>query len=258
VETITVFSEHKDEKHEVLLCNNLPTLLWLAQSGTLEFHVWHSRAKPGPDATSKSTDYASSAAALEGSVLNYPDYVVFDIDPYIYSGKEAPGAEPELNTVAFEKGKEVAFWLRELLQSMSLEPSSRPRARPACMSSFRSGAHSISMRAPRVGAGGPAFDARPSEGHHDGMECAQAHGEDLHGLQYERPRQDAERRLLAKRRAPVRRCRCRSRGKNLRGRTHSISELPTRRKRLMETGDRWHDALKRKQSLERALDRAKA
>ena len=28
--------------------------------------------------------------------------------------------------------------------------------------------------------------------------------------------------------------------------------------RLMETGDRWHDALNRKQSLERALDRAKA
>ena len=47
---------------------------------------------------------------------------MFDIDPYIYSGKEAQGAEPELNTVAFEKGKEVAFWLRELLQSMSLEP----------------------------------------------------------------------------------------------------------------------------------------
>jgi bifunctional non-homologous end joining protein LigD len=34
-------------------------------------------------------------------VLNYPDYVMFDIDPYIYSGKEAAGAEPELNTVAF-------------------------------------------------------------------------------------------------------------------------------------------------------------
>jgi bifunctional non-homologous end joining protein LigD len=122
VETITVFSEHKDERHDYVLCNNLPTLLWLAQSGTLEFHIWHSRAKPGPDAVSKSTDYAGSLAALESSVLNYPDYVVFDIDPYIYSGKEAHGAEPELNAVAFEKGKEVAFWLRELLQSMSLEP----------------------------------------------------------------------------------------------------------------------------------------
>ena len=122
VETITVFSGHKDEKHEYLLCNNLPTMLWLAQSGTLEFHVWHSRAKLGPDAISRSTDYASSLESLEQSVLNYPDYVLFDLDPYIYSGKEAPGGEPELNTIAFEKGKEVAFWLRELLLSMSLEP----------------------------------------------------------------------------------------------------------------------------------------
>jgi bifunctional non-homologous end joining protein LigD len=85
----------------------------------VEFHVWHSRANPGPDAITQSTDYATSVESLESSVLNYPDYLVFDIDPYIYSGKEAPGAEPELNTVAFEKGKEVAFWLRELLKSMA-------------------------------------------------------------------------------------------------------------------------------------------
>jgi DNA ligase D-like protein (predicted polymerase)/DNA ligase D-like protein (predicted 3'-phosphoesterase) len=121
VEAITVFSGHKDERHEYLLCNNLPTLLWLAQSGTLEFHVWHSRAKLGPDAISTSTDYATSLETLEASALNYPDFVLFDIDPYIYSGKEAQGAEPELNTVAFEKGKQVAFWLRELLQSMGLD-----------------------------------------------------------------------------------------------------------------------------------------
>src|SRR4030095_5839203 len=62
-ETITVFSGHKDQSHDYLLCNNLPTLLWLAQSGTLEYHVWHSRAKVGPDSTSKSTDYASSLAS---------------------------------------------------------------------------------------------------------------------------------------------------------------------------------------------------
>ncbi len=122
VEAITVFSEHKDERHDYLLCNNLPTLLWLAQSGTLEFHVWHSRARLGPDAPGLGTDYAGSLAGLERSVLNYPDYLVFDLDPSIYSGHEPPGAEPELNTVAFEKGKETAFRLRELLSSMSLEP----------------------------------------------------------------------------------------------------------------------------------------
>ena len=121
VRTVRVFSGSKGEKHDYLLCNDLPTLLWLAQSGTLEFHVWHSRCVPGPDAPSAATDFARSLEAMERSVLNDPDYLVFDIDPYIYSGKEPKGAEPELNTKAFEKGKEVAFWLRELLLSMTLK-----------------------------------------------------------------------------------------------------------------------------------------
>jgi len=121
VETITVWSESKDESHDYIVCNSLPTLLWLAQSGTLEFHVWHSRAKVDKDSLSKSTDFATSAESLDDSVLNFPDWVVFDIDPYIYSGKEKKGEEPELNTIAFEKGKEVAFWLRELLHTMKLE-----------------------------------------------------------------------------------------------------------------------------------------
>jgi bifunctional non-homologous end joining protein LigD len=121
VESVTVFSEHKDERHRYLLANNLPTLLWLGQVGTLEFHVWHSRAQLVPEAAGAQTDYASSLAALESSILNYPDYLVFDIDPYIYSGKEAKGAEPELNKHGFTVGKRVAFWLRALLREMSLE-----------------------------------------------------------------------------------------------------------------------------------------
>jgi bifunctional non-homologous end joining protein LigD len=122
VERIKVFSESKNERHEYLLCNNLATLLWLGQIGTLEFHVWHSRANPAPELDEASADYSSSLEALEASVLNYPDYVVFDLDPYIYSGKEKKGAEPELNDIAFERGKEVAFWLRDLMHSMALEP----------------------------------------------------------------------------------------------------------------------------------------
>jgi bifunctional non-homologous end joining protein LigD len=121
VETVTVWSGHKEGTHEYLLCNNLPSLLWLAQSGTLEYHIWHSRAKLGADTKVKGTNYGSEAE-MDASILNYPDYVVIDIDPYIYSGLEAKGAEPELNTVAFEKGKEVAFRVRELLNTMSLEP----------------------------------------------------------------------------------------------------------------------------------------
>jgi bifunctional non-homologous end joining protein LigD len=120
VESVTVFSETKDERHRYLLANNLATLLWLGQVGTLEFHVWHSRASLLPEAAGAKTDYSSSLEALQASILNYPDYLVFDIDPYIYSGKEGKGAEPELNKRGFAVGKRVAFWLRDLLQQMSL------------------------------------------------------------------------------------------------------------------------------------------
>ena len=121
VQMVSVYSGHKDEKHAYVVANNLPTLLWLGQSGTLEFHVWHSRANVAPDTATKSTDYDSSEESLSGSVLNYPDYLVFDIDPYIYSGKEPAGAEPELNKKGFEGGRRVAFWLHALLKQMSLE-----------------------------------------------------------------------------------------------------------------------------------------
>jgi bifunctional non-homologous end joining protein LigD len=121
VATVNVFSDHKDEKHRYILANNLPTLLWLGQNGTLEFHIWHSRAQLAPDSLSQSADYSTSLEALKDSVLNYPDYLVFDIDPYIYSGKEGKGAEPELNARGFAVGRRVAFWLRALLRQMSLD-----------------------------------------------------------------------------------------------------------------------------------------
>ena len=121
VSTVNVFSDHKDEKHRYIVANNLPTLLWLGQNGTLEFHVWHSRAQVAPDSVSQGADYSTSLEALKDSVLNYPDFLVFDIDPYIYSGKEAKGAEPELNARGFAVGRRVAFWLRALLRQMSLD-----------------------------------------------------------------------------------------------------------------------------------------
>lgn len=117
VETVEVYSKSKTENHVYPLCNNLPTLLWLGQLGSLEFHVWHATLAEsgGRDAL-----YTGSLANLEASALNHPDYVVFDIDPYIYSGKEAAGAEPEFNRKAFVAGKEVAFWLKDLLDALAL------------------------------------------------------------------------------------------------------------------------------------------
>jgi bifunctional non-homologous end joining protein LigD len=258
VEAITVFSGHKDESHEYLLCNNLPTLLWLAQSGTLEFHVWHSRASPGPDCMTKSTDYSSSLEALEGSVLNYPDYVVFDIDPYIYSGKEAPGDEPELNTVAFEKGKEVAFRLRELLNTMSLEPIVK--------TSGKTGLHVFLPIRRTID-----FDAAREVSEKVGRHLMRLHPKDI-TLEWSVPKRTGKIFM--------------DYNMNVRGKTLNVAYSPrgaagapvsmpltweelakahpldfritNAAEFLARSGDRWRNALDRKQSLEQALDRSKA
>ena len=258
VETITVFSGHKDESHEYLLCNNLPTLLWLAQSGTLEFHVWHSRARTGDDAVTQSTDYASSLDALEGSVLNYPDYVLFDIDPYIYSGEEAPGDEPELNTVAFEKGKEVAFRLRELLQGMGLEPIVK--------TSGKTGLH-VFVPVQRTLDFVAAREVSELVGRH----LLARHPKDI-TLEWSVPKRTGKIFM--------------DYNMNVRGKTLNVAYSPrgapgapvsmplsweelagahpldfritNAAERLARTGDRWRDALVRKQSLERVLEKQAA
>jgi len=254
VETITVFSEHRDESHEYLLCNNLPTLLWLAQSGTLEFHVWHSRAKPGPDSAG-GTDYATQEG-LDESVLNRPDFLVFDLDPYIYSGQEAPGGEPELNTVAFEKGKEVAFRLRELLQSMSLEP--------VVKTSGKTGLHVFVPIRRTID-----FDAARRICELVGRHLMARHPKDI-TLEWSVPKRTGKIFLDYNMNA---------RGKTLnvayspRGAAGAAVSMPLTWEelstahpldfritnvsgRMEQGGDRWRDALKRKQSLERLLKRA--
>jgi len=256
-ETVTVFSESKDERHEYLLCNNLATLLWLAQSGTLEFHIWHSRARVGADSPVTSTDYARSLAALESSILNYPDYVVFDIDPYIYSGKEARGAEPELNTKAFEKGKEVAFWLRELLQGMKLEPIVK--------TSGKTGLHVFLPIRRTID-----FDMAREVSERIGRHLMRLHPKDV-TLEWSVPKRTGKIFM--------------DYNMNVRGKTLNVAYSPrgapgaavsmpltwdeladahpldfritNAAERLATTGDRWRDALTAKKSLQSALERAK-
>jgi bifunctional non-homologous end joining protein LigD len=257
VETITVFSSHRDESGEYLLCSNLPTLLWLAQSGTLEFHVWHSRARPGPDTKNKDTDYASSLEAMEASVLNFPDYVVFDLDPYIYSGKEAKGDEPELNTIAFEKGKEVAFWLRDLLKTMSLDAIVK--------TSGKTGLH-VFVPIKRT----LDFDAARHVSELVGQYLRSLHPKDI-TLEWSVPKRTGK--IFMDYNMNVR-------GKTLnsayspRGapgapvsmpldwdelaKAHPLDfRLDNAAQRLAETGDRWADALTRKQDIGRALAKTK-
>lgn len=121
VERISIYVEHARSAQEYIVCNNLATLLWLAQIADLEIHTWQSRIKPGPDGKGWPLDFASSLEALESSLLNYPDYLLFDLDPYTYSGKESPGDEPELNIQGFRQCARLAKWLKEIFDTMGID-----------------------------------------------------------------------------------------------------------------------------------------
>ena len=120
VDTVRLFSSHNEGDGDFIMANNLPTLVWLAQLASIELHPWLSRVVQLPDATHLPATFTGSKAAIDASVLNYPDFIVFDLDPYIYSGEEKSGAEPDLNRRAFSKTVEVARELKDVLDQLSL------------------------------------------------------------------------------------------------------------------------------------------
>ncbi|XUX00702.1 MAG: non-homologous end-joining DNA ligase [Dehalogenimonas sp.] len=121
VETVSIFSKENEAFQDYLLCNNLATLIWLGQLADLEIHTWYSRVGLRPDRPDISR-YTESPEHLGDYLAGIPDFVVFDIDPYIYSGEEAAGGEPELNQDAFKAAVETAFWVKEAVESVGLTP----------------------------------------------------------------------------------------------------------------------------------------
>jgi bifunctional non-homologous end joining protein LigD len=120
VDYITMFTDTNGGDRPFLLCNNLPTLLWLGQLADIELHASLARVNPEPDATDLPTDFAHDKETVEASVLNYPDHLLFDLDPYIYAGTEKKGDEPQFNRGAFDATCEVAGFVREVLAGLRL------------------------------------------------------------------------------------------------------------------------------------------
>ncbi|MBV9328122.1 MAG: non-homologous end-joining DNA ligase [Chloroflexi bacterium] len=120
VETTWLYSDQNKGDGEYLRVNNLPTLVWLGQLADIELHMWYSRVDASGDAEGRPTTFAGSVENMHRSVLNYPDFVVFDLDPYLYSGNEARGAEPELHPEGFAATCQAALWLKEMLDGLGL------------------------------------------------------------------------------------------------------------------------------------------
>ncbi|HEY9676866.1 MAG TPA: non-homologous end-joining DNA ligase [Drouetiella sp.] len=121
VETVKQFTEHAGIDQDFLMCNNLSTLMWLAQVADLELHTSHTRNNPEPEGSLRSRNYTGNVENLIESLLNYPDYLNFDLDPYSYSGKEKKGEEPELHEKGFRQACDLAFWLKELLDNLKIK-----------------------------------------------------------------------------------------------------------------------------------------
>jgi len=113
VETVKVYSESSGGIINYIVCNNKDTLLWLANLGCIEMHPWYSRVK----------DFDScKGQELNEDIcgLNFPDFIVFDLDPYIYSGLETAVEEPEYNINGFKAVVEVAYYLKDLFKGLNI------------------------------------------------------------------------------------------------------------------------------------------
>jgi bifunctional non-homologous end joining protein LigD len=114
VMTAQVHSEQRSDNINYLVCNNRESLLWIANLGCIEMHPWYSRINDFDSCNSSSLLYEEKCG------LNFPDFIVFDLDPYIYSGKEKKGQEPEYNPVGFSAAVELALNLYDFLREMKI------------------------------------------------------------------------------------------------------------------------------------------
>ncbi|HEY3247808.1 MAG TPA: hypothetical protein VGK88_05920 [bacterium] len=139
VQIVRIWTESSKTTLAAPVCNNLPTLLWLAQLADIEIHTWFSRITPvargeggrAPNRSRRSgprpagTEFAGSEDGLRGSALNRPDYVVFDIDPYIFPDNKLPQRkgekDPDYSRRGFDAATEAAFALRKILRDLALD-----------------------------------------------------------------------------------------------------------------------------------------
>ncbi|MDQ7842990.1 MAG: non-homologous end-joining DNA ligase [Armatimonadota bacterium] len=110
------------------VCNNLETLLWLAQLADIEIHTWFSRITPvrRSEGVARAGTEFTTEEGLRASVLNRPDFVVFDLDPYLFpDGTTLPRGrgekDPDYSRRGFDAAREAAFEVRALLRTLRLE-----------------------------------------------------------------------------------------------------------------------------------------
>jgi bifunctional non-homologous end joining protein LigD len=127
VRTERVWSSEGKRDLRLVICNDETTLLWLAQLGCIEMHAWFSRIAPLPGRRKDrpATAFSGSEDAIERSTLNYPDVVVFDIDPFLFPEGTGPTKrhgeyDPDYTRKGFEAARKAVLTLGKALDDLGL------------------------------------------------------------------------------------------------------------------------------------------
>ena len=114
VRTVKVYSESNNDEINYIVCNNKETLLWLVNLGCIEIHPWNSRVN----------DYNQcnkmDVIKTEECGLNYPDFIVYDLDPYINIDNENESKEPAYSLTAFRTTVEIALGLKVIFDELNI------------------------------------------------------------------------------------------------------------------------------------------
>lgn len=121
VQTVKIYSKSEDEGViNYVLCNNKETLLWLANLGCIEIHPWYSRITDFDEGVEED----NTLLYPEKCSLNFPDFIIFDLDPYIFLNVQdnvTNQKEPEYSLKGFKATAEVALGLKELFDELKIQ-----------------------------------------------------------------------------------------------------------------------------------------
>lgn len=127
IRTERIWSDQGDRDICMVVGADEAELVWLAQMGCIEMHAWFSRitAIRGRAAARPAPTFSGSEDAIARSPLNYPDFVVFDIDPFLFPPGTQPTLrhgehDPDYTRRGFEAARQAALWLGEALEALNL------------------------------------------------------------------------------------------------------------------------------------------
>ncbi len=127
IRTERIWSDQGDRDIRMVVGADEAELVWLAQMGCIEMHAWFSRvtAIRGRAALRPAATFSGSEDAIARSTLNYPDFVVFDIDPFLFPPGTGPTLrhgehDPDYTRRGFEAARRAALWLGEALETLNL------------------------------------------------------------------------------------------------------------------------------------------